>query len=43
MNYEAPELFELGAAEELTLGRAALPIDDACDCTKCGAAEEEIA
>ena len=39
-NYEAPEVVELGDADELTLGRPNLPDDDACDCTKCGSAME---
>lgn len=39
--YEAPEVFEIGNASEVTLGRADKPVDDGCDCTK-DAAEESI-
>jgi hypothetical protein len=41
MTYERPEVLEIGAAEELTLGRPNLECDDACDCTKAGDAEVE--
>ena len=32
--YEAPEVIELGDAEELTLGWASREYPDGCDCTK---------
>jgi hypothetical protein len=34
--YERPEIFEIGAAETLTLGRPNLPCDDNCGCTQSG-------
>ena len=32
--YERPEILEIGAAGQLTLGRPNLECDDACGCTK---------
>jgi hypothetical protein len=40
--YEAPEIFELGKADEMTLGQVALPCPDACDCSKEKADDEEV-
>jgi len=37
--YERPEIFEIGEAERLTLGRPNLPCDDNCECTKASDAE----
>ncbi len=43
MSYETPEVLELGAAEELTLGAPFGPCDDACDCSKRTCPDEELA
>ena len=32
--YETPEIFEVGAAERLTLGGGPSPYDDNCGCEK---------
>jgi hypothetical protein len=37
--YEAPEVFELGSAEVLTLGTGGC-CSDCCGCPRCGGAEE---
>ncbi len=34
--YEAPEVFELGEADKLTLGWTSKHCPDGCDCTKNG-------
>lgn len=34
MTYERPEILEIGAAEEVTLGFTNREVSDGCDCTK---------
>jgi hypothetical protein len=34
LSYESPEIFELGKAEDVTLGWPDLKVADGCDCTK---------
>jgi len=38
--YQQPEIFELGAAEQVTLGDPLLPCADNCGCRQKNAAED---